>query len=702
MGIQTLPCKKIWVGLICLLSLLFTPCSKIIDSNIFLHASNKQKNIIPKGESDHQETPVTLKVHRVGRGNAVTMRVRNGSKDEYMLVDVGSSGYVGETLYSNEISEIAQSLTSPPITPLPTSPLRQTTPSSILRSPNYEKAVAAAKKKGKKPPKDPGEIITNLRKTFLEEEAPEKSQIMKTPIHVKTVVITHPDADHYRWLTKLFSRPEDKIDHLIFGGQPNHYYSGVSESGREPELSFDKFKLWISARLASNRNMKVYFPAVSFEPLSNIESIKRAMGVEGGTKRKEPSTFGPPIHDTPEEIESFKEAFDFGTSVRIHALTVNPMHHLNEPVPHKSVSKKGKSRKEKKGDQEQEAHGEGEEKREHNYYSQSDPDNDNNDSLVLKISNGKSSAILTGDATSATTSRILANYSSRKRFLNTNILLASHHGSSTHGSNHESWIKATNPEYVIISNGHDGHPQPKAYQNFKQSTRLRQVKTHNVLVGGKTPQQGPERGRLHTTVRGIFSTLNSGSITVQLYKDGTLDLTTENEDNVVTRNSKLSPSVSPQAHDQKTEVDIITMLPEEQSESEVPIIILSPSHLQQINTEPESPYFPSAGIHTEEKGKEREGKIRQYVPIPLDLSEEEGTTLSTENKAPEEAPKMRKARRKKAEAAKEQKKESEKKKQMEATTSPLVVNEKAGVTPSPKQKETGADKKKPAKKSKAV
>lgn len=646
MNIKKLLHKK-GIGFICLLSLLFSPCGKLIDSNFLLHASSKGKEILKKGESETSEIPVTLKAHPVGRGNAITVSVDNEGEREYMLVDVGSSGYAGEVIYSSQAAEIEESLSSSSTTPFSTPISGQETltktPSSILRSPNFDRTLSMAEDEGKKPLRSPTKIITNIRKTFLDGKIAkdtEDIEIMDIPIYVKTVVITHPDADHYRWLTKLFSNKRDKIDYLIFGGQPHHYYGGVSESGREPELSMNKFIKWLKDLFAENETMKVYFPAASLASLSKIKEIKRAMGVKKGEKRKEPSTVGPPIHDLPDqETRSFKDAFNFGKNVKIHALSVNSMHHPLEPILEKEKSEKAKEVEKKEQEQ-------------LHFYSQSDPDNDNNDSLVLKIVHGNSlensSAILTGDATSATTNRILADYSHIPEFLHTKVLLASHHGSSTHGSNGEKWIKATSPEYVIISNGHDGHPQPEAYENFKQSTRLRGVKPHKVLVGGKTPKQGPERGSLHETVRGIVSTLNSSLITVKLYKDGTLSLKTANEGKIVKKTDKKAPPISPQTPDQEEDVDIFIVPPEEESEEKVSRVIVSPSRaLQKYKEESGSPYTSPGGTKSGEKVKEEEESLKS-PPRRLRLDLEESKPATPSNKKT----KKRTLRRKKKGAAK--------------------------------------------------
>ncbi|AIL12756.1 hypothetical protein IM40_03220 [Candidatus Paracaedimonas acanthamoebae] len=157
-----------------------------------------------------------------------------------------------------------------------------------------------------------------------------------------------------------------------------------------------------------------------------------------------------------------------------------------------------------------------------------DDADDNKDSLVLRVRHGGSSVMLTGDATQATTRRIKQNYKGNLDSLKSTVLLASHHGSAEHGCNGEEWVKLVDPQYVLISHGHKyGHPQAQAYENFKKSSRLKRVPLHHVLVGkGTNKHEDYYEGSLHTTPWAIYSTLNSGDLTLELLPT-TLNLTSE-------------------------------------------------------------------------------------------------------------------------------------------------------------------------------
>ncbi len=81
----------------------------------------------------------------------------------------------------------------------------------------------------------------------------------------------------------------------------------------------------------------------------------------------------------------------------------------------------------------------------------------NEGSIVAKLTYGKTSLMLTGDATAKTERIILENFS--KNSLDSTILKVGHHGSRTSSSS--DFIEAVSPEYALISDGKDnkyGHP----------------------------------------------------------------------------------------------------------------------------------------------------------------------------------------------------------------------------------------------------
>lgn len=93
---------------------------------------------------------------------------------------------------------------------------------------------------------------------------------------------------------------------------------------------------------------------------------------------------------------------------------------------------------------------------------------DSNDgSIVARLSYGKTSVMLTGDATAETEKIILGEYS--KTALTSAILKVGHHGSRT--STSEAFVKAVTPTYALISDGKDnnyGHPHQDTLDTLVQ------------------------------------------------------------------------------------------------------------------------------------------------------------------------------------------------------------------------------------------
>lgn len=457
-----------------------------------------------------------ITIHNVGQGNCITVKKKpspqsRNSKPEYMLIDAGSSAYGKEIKY---IERQAQFITPfPPVDPFAFTESAENSPSSATQLMRHPSPVSPFTREGYFE-----EIRTKIRQSL---GALRKDSF----IEVKTIIVTHPDEDHYSWLPKLFNNPRDKITNIILGGLPEHYNT-------ETQHWLDQF---------IRKKTYVFFPAIQYEPIKSIKAImpqneskntvkdkkqdkkeKRKYAKEKKRREDTSFTFKPRQYAeqafmTPEgqlltsglkqKIEGpFKEAFNFGEDVKIFPLSINPCHFCE-------------------GDKVKRC-------------SDGKPD-DNKESLVLKIINGKQSMLLMGDATEATTNRIFENYEDSRDFLITDCLLSSHHGSFTHGSNSPQWLSITQPKYIFISNGlFYGHPSPEAYKAFHIQP-LQKVQKHKVLVGKeKIPASGSKeknksynQGILHETYAAIFSTLNSGSIIIILEKEA-LRVRTAIEDDI--------------------------------------------------------------------------------------------------------------------------------------------------------------------------
>jgi competence protein ComEC len=89
----------------------------------------------------------------------------------------------------------------------------------------------------------------------------------------------------------------------------------------------------------------------------------------------------------------------------------------------------------------------------------------NNHSLILRIVYGRTSLLLTGDAEVEAEEKVLARYGV---FLDSDILKAGHHGSSTSSS--EELIDAVTPASVLVSVGKNNkfkHPSPRVMERYR-------------------------------------------------------------------------------------------------------------------------------------------------------------------------------------------------------------------------------------------
>jgi competence protein ComEC len=93
--------------------------------------------------------------------------------------------------------------------------------------------------------------------------------------------------------------------------------------------------------------------------------------------------------------------------------------------------------------------------------------NPNDGSIIMKLSYGQTSVMLTGDATSKTEKIVLEDFSNTA--LASTILKVPHHGSRTSSS--QDFVKAVSPIYALISDGKDnkyGHPHQNTLDTLAQ------------------------------------------------------------------------------------------------------------------------------------------------------------------------------------------------------------------------------------------
>lgn len=475
---------------------------------------------MPPRKDKEVDEDLILNVHNVGQGNLVTLRFPN---KEVMIVDAGSKGYEEPLAYQAALLDL-QSRTSqkkirerhdlPPQSPPATQIISaQLTPQSTTHPSDFSPLARFAQANKLSFTQDM--FIENFRR-----ELPKNGK----GIRVKTVVISHPDVDHYNWLRHIFSHEEDKLEYLILGGLPNHYIN-------------KEFILWL--RKLPKFGTKVICPAVEHGNLNAGKEIDELF-----SKDKKDYIFKPfystPLEDSYENNKKlFQDAFDFGEDIYIRLLSVNPLH-----VEQMAIN----------GDKSKQI------------ARLNDPSDDNPDSIVLRISCVDKPSLkdiyaltILGDATEQTYQRILSVYHGNYEALKSRAVVASHHGASSHGAANTTFIKALSSEIVLISCGHHRkftHPKLEAYIAFKDAENLVRFKLpHSILINepikkrpldltdkedanppkkrqiktsnkGHNSNNSPSNSiyRIHRTYYGIFSTLSSGTLKVTFSSDKLMQL----------------------------------------------------------------------------------------------------------------------------------------------------------------------------------
>jgi len=455
---------------------------------------------------DVEEPKAIIKVHNVGQGNCITLEAKDkDGNSQYMIVDVGSTAFAKEFKLLDQTS---QQLT-PPHSPTDRSTSAPGTIKKSIQLPATQKNTKGLKE-------------------GVQEEIRQALGQRKSAINIKTIIITHPDKDHYGWLSELLKK-DDMVENIILGGLPENYNLKTLELLRDriegtniffPVMGYspiqvgeDQAKLHNEiGELINQRDRerklekKETNKKIKEKIIELIKGDRFTLAVQACSNEDD----GIIVTDTKESVsKKFQKAFAFKKSpVKIYMLSINPLHFQG---------KRGIVR------------------------CYDGDEDDNKESLVMKIVVEDSSVILTGDATQATINRIIDNYGRDSGFFKTDVLLASHHGASTHGSNSQEWLNLTHPKYVLISNGLSyGHPSEEAYKRFHEPVKDNLVKRHNVLVGKAVEREkggSYKEGTLHKTKASIFSTLTSGTITVGCMETG-VKISTEKDGDIGLKEEK--------------------------------------------------------------------------------------------------------------------------------------------------------------------
>ena len=143
----------------------------------------------------------------------------------------------------------------------------------------------------------------------------------------------------------------------------------------------------------------------------------------------------------------------------------------------------------------------------------------NADSIILRVGYLNFRALFTGDAEGSSEKLAIANVGTGGVF--SDLVLGSHHGADTKGSNGKGWVEATNPHLVAFSAGHNsgyGHPRCTVVQRYidNASNLATMGSSLGIACGLGSSQWGTV-----STKKGVLSTYMNGTITVVARDDDT-------------------------------------------------------------------------------------------------------------------------------------------------------------------------------------
>jgi beta-lactamase superfamily II metal-dependent hydrolase len=276
--------------------------------------------------------------------------------------------------------------------------------------------------------------------------------------NVKTIMVSHPDEDHYNLISTVFEKGISRGTTIVLGG----FYEDYNESFRE----------WV-VKQKKNR--------VIFTGVADGERGRKEMGrFPRGFAR---SYCSKALNKTPIE-EEIENALAFrpeaGTALPIvEILSMNAGHGLEANGIVRRIS-----------------------------------EGDNDSSIILRVSYSDQSIILPGDASGVTWDHVWSNYWIEGE-MESDYFLLSHHRSATHGSTRLKDLRKINPKACFISAGrHKGyhHPQQEPFLSVIGLEGLYSTDNHHVSYFTAEPHK---YNRNHTQ-KAVFSTLNNGTMTISL------------------------------------------------------------------------------------------------------------------------------------------------------------------------------------------
>jgi hypothetical protein len=408
-----------------------------------------------------------MKVFNVGQGSCAGFKFKDSqdAKEKILFVDGGSSAKHKEWHYTTQHKMSPRknfSHQDPSVSPQKQKHRRKTPP-SVKKKNNFHKVTKNVKTNNNKEKNDAlKQFRTRFRQTYAETE--------QKALDVNTVVVSHPEIDHYNLFPALLDPNKDHIENIILSGVPTSYKKS--------------FLTWVK-NFSQKRKTKIYFPCFK-ENLINPDKLDAIL-----SGKNYPEFAGPYATEDDGQDMAFGDALVLSQKFTINILNMNGN---ARPIP----LKKDK-------------------------FTRSDFTNANEDSLVLKINDPKKQhrIMLPGDMSDINQNMILECFDTDidRHRLEAEYYLASHHGSSTNGTNSLGFLKKVRPKKVFISNGHSkySHPDSEFYKKTRKLSNLGRVEQpHQVLAG----VDGKDDETLYVTYRDLYSTLNEGDLILTVSPTG--------------------------------------------------------------------------------------------------------------------------------------------------------------------------------------
>lgn len=330
---------------------------------------------------------------------------------------------------------------------------------------------------------------------------------------LKTLVITHPDEDHYNLIDKIFAEDQDfYIESIILGG----FYANYNST----------FQNWLddnsnSLRIGGSRIGKIFFTGMADGSATSPSGL-----LEQGLARSYYSNMLPVeeltrIEQSIEEALSFKDETDISVPIKEADLSFEDEANISvskqadlkfgdtfdsEPVPKFQILSMNSGHA-----------------TEPNGYIRKANEDKNTNSIVLRLGYRGQSIIFSADAQIATWRHIASHTWAVEKELKANYLLISHHGSKEDGATTQELLNLLEPQACFISAGRNlryHHPHSETIELLENLHNLyRSSDYHDVSYFCPDKNKNVKQKfvyRRKSTNLAIFSTLNNGTLSITL------------------------------------------------------------------------------------------------------------------------------------------------------------------------------------------